>query len=374
MKISKSIFIILFCCILFLLLSCSSPEPPVETVVSTITPTPETTSEPVSTPKPTPDSSIYILDGKLNLEDKVTIGIPSSWQHNSVQNDYYYYAPKDNTLEMLHFHFVENFSDADFDEFTDESTIDLSYAVFIDAATGGTYEEITPFQIGNYRAARYNHEMQVSESVNATLDSFVVGFGSDVLAVNFGVESGEITDEHLQFMESIIDSVEIIQQSSNITEPSVESSTDTTGATTGMTNALGSARDYLDFMSFSREGLIGQLEYEGFTTEEAEYAVDNITVDWNEQAVGSANSYLDFTPFSQQGLISQLEFEGFTSDQAMYAIDNITVDWNEQAVKSAISYLDFTSFSRQGLIEQLEYEGFTNEQAIYGVNNCGADW
>jgi hypothetical protein len=39
-------------------------------------------------------------------------------------------------------------------------------------------------------------------------------------------------------------------------------------------NAIQKAGEYLDFMAFSRSGLIDQLEYEGFTTEQATYGVD----------------------------------------------------------------------------------------------------
>ena len=90
-----------------------------------------------------------------------------------------------------------------------------------------------------------------------------------------------------------------------------------------------------------------------------------------KNAVKSAESYLSWNSFSRQGLIEQLEFEGFSHDDAVFAVDHITVDWNEQAVKSAESYLSWGSFSRQSLIDQLEYEGFTHEQAVYGVEKVG---
>lgn len=75
--------------------------------------------------------------------------------------------------------------------------------------------------------------------------------------------------------------------------------------------------------------------------------------------------------FSYKGLIKQLEYEKFTSAQAQYGADNCGADWMEQAVKSAKSYLTYMSFSRSGLIDQLEYEGFTHEQAVYGVEQNG---
>ncbi|MGV9669692.1 MULTISPECIES: Ltp family lipoprotein [unclassified Gordonia (in: high G+C Gram-positive bacteria)] len=90
-----------------------------------------------------------------------------------------------------------------------------------------------------------------------------------------------------------------------------------------------------------------------------------------QNAVESAEAYLSISAFSRQGLIEQLEYEGFSNADAGYAVDHITVDWNEQAAKSAKSYLEISSFSRQGLIEQLEYEGFTPAQARYGVTAVG---
>ena len=141
--------------------------------------------------------------------------------------------------------------------------------------------------------------------------------------------------------------------------------------TTGQKNALKSAKNYLAFTAFSYEGLIDQLEYEQYSTEEATYAVDNCGADWNEQALLCAKNYLDFSAFSYEGLIEQLEYEQFTSEQAKYAADNCGADWNEQAAKCAKNYLDFSSFSRAELIDQLEYEGFTSTQAEYGVQQNG---
>ncbi len=142
-------------------------------------------------------------------------------------------------------------------------------------------------------------------------------------------------------------------------------------ATTGERNALKKAQSYLDFSAFSRDGLIGQLEYEGFSNSEATYGADNVGADWNEQAVKSAQDYLEYSAFSYTGLIDQLEYEKFTHEQAVYGADNCGADWNEQAVKCAEEYLEYSSFSKDGLIGQLEYEGFTHDQAVYGAEQNG---
>lgn len=90
-----------------------------------------------------------------------------------------------------------------------------------------------------------------------------------------------------------------------------------------------------------------------------------------QQALKKAGEYLDYTAFSYDGLIDQLEYEGFSHSEAVYAADNCGANWNEQAARKAREYLDYTSFSRDGLISQLEYEGFTHSQAEYGVKAVG---
>ena len=99
-------------------------------------------------------------------------------------------------------------------------------------------------------------------------------------------------------------------------------------------------------------------------------SADNITLG-EKNALKKAKDYLSFTAFSYSGLIDQLKYEGFSEEEAKYAVDNCGADWNEQAAKKAKAYLDYSSFSRSGLIDQLEYEGFTSEQAQYGAKAVG---
>lgn len=90
-----------------------------------------------------------------------------------------------------------------------------------------------------------------------------------------------------------------------------------------------------------------------------------------QNAVRSAQEYIEISSFSRSGLIEQLIFEGFSTADATYAVDSITVDWNVQAARSAKEYLEISSFSRIGLVEQLVFEGFTPAQAQYGVATTG---
>lgn len=89
--------------------------------------------------------------------------------------------------------------------------------------------------------------------------------------------------------------------------------------TVAQENAREKAREYLQVMAFSEKGLIKQLEFEGFSLEDAEYGVKNTRADWNEQAAKKGAEYLKVMAFSANGLMRQLVFDGFTERQAAYA-------------------------------------------------------
>lgn len=112
-------------------------------------------------------------------------------------------------------------------------------------------------------------------------------------------------------------------QQSSAQAPSPAPAGQTDGMTMGQKNAVKKAESYLKYSAFSREGLIEQLEYSGFSHEDSEFAVEHITVDWFEQAVKKAESYLEYTAFSREGLIDQLEYIGFTHEQAEYAAQQV---------------------------------------------------
>lgn len=92
-----------------------------------------------------------------------------------------------------------------------------------------------------------------------------------------------------------------------------------------------------------------------------------------QSAVDKAGQYLDGEPgFSRGSLIEQLKYEGFSTQVATFAVDHITVNWNQQAVAKAKAYMKQEGgFSRASLIQQLEYEKFTPAQANYAANQVG---
>lgn len=90
-----------------------------------------------------------------------------------------------------------------------------------------------------------------------------------------------------------------------------------------------------------------------------------------QNALKKAGSYLKYSAFSQTRLIDQLEYEGFSTSEATYAVKNVKADWMEQAAKKAKQYLKYSAYSRSRLISQLEYEGFTNDQIMYAIGQVG---
>lgn len=96
-----------------------------------------------------------------------------------------------------------------------------------------------------------------------------------------------------------------------------------------------------------------------------------------ENALRSAETYIEFKGFSKKGLIDQLSSEygeGFSKADAEWAVENLDVNWNEQAVRSGETYLEMKGFSRSGLIEQLSSEygdQFTKKQATHAAEALG---
>lgn len=94
-------------------------------------------------------------------------------------------------------------------------------------------------------------------------------------------------------------------------------------------NALAKAESYFEVMNMSKQAIYDQLtsEYgEKFPAEAAQYAVDNLQVDYKEAALKKAKSYAETMNMSNDGIYDQLvsEYgEQFTPEEAQYAIDNL---------------------------------------------------
>ena len=100
---------------------------------------------------------------------------------------------------------------------------------------------------------------------------------------------------------------------------------------------------------------------------------DDVPRDYRK-ALKSAESYSKTLHMSKQGIYDQLtsEFEGFSPEAAQYAIDNIQADWNANALAKAKEYEKSLNMSDEAIREQLvsEYgEQFTQEEADYAISH-----
>lgn len=212
----------------------------------------------------------------------------------------------------------ENIGDVNIEEleyivvfYKGDEIVDTSYPEdVIDFAAGKKIIE----NVGTYDIDFDGYEIYINQAHTFGFERISGGTVRETLPDGIGKKMG--TEESVSGAdeESNSQKEEDIEQ-----EDAFENETQKT--TTGQTNALKKAKEYLGFTSFSHEGLIGQLEYEGFTKEEASYGADNCGADWNEQASKKAKDYLDFMAFSRDSLIEQLEYDGFTHEQAVYGAE-----------------------------------------------------
>ncbi len=143
-------------------------------------------------------------------------------------------------------------------------------------------------------------------------------------------------------------------------------------------SALKKAKTYGDVMHMSKVGIYNQLtsEYgEKFSLEAAQYAVNNVEIDYNANALNKAKTYSETMYMSKAGVYDQLVSEHgeiFTPEEAQYAIDNIDANWNANALEKAKTYQGSMSMSSAAIHDQLtsEYgEKFTQEEADYAIAN-----
>lgn len=205
----------------------------------------------------------------------------------------------------------------------------VSYLSYLDSArdkdhtSSGTYRvtEDNVITTMNGYDAYFDYEIKGQQlSLTWYIDS---GADKGNTRVFSQIEKGELDPNYRPSQkEAPVSSVAPAATPAATAAPSKSSSSSTSsGATMGERNALEDAKLYLQVMAFSYEGLIDQLEYEGYTYSEAKYGADHCGADWFEQAALCAAQYLDVMPFSRSELIDQLEYEGFTYAQAEYGVE-----------------------------------------------------
>ena len=90
-------------------------------------------------------------------------------------------------------------------------------------------------------------------------------------------------------------------------------------------------------------------------------------------ALGKAKSYNSLFHMSKKRMYRQLtsEFDKFSNDAAQYAIDHLEADYKYNALFNAKNYRKLFNMSKSRLINQLtsSIDGFTEEEANYAINH-----
>lgn len=137
---------------------------------------------------------------------------------------------------------------------------------------------------------------------------------------------------------------------------------DTSNMTISQQNAYESAKINLSIFSSSKKAIEDQLEFEGYEKADIKFVMNKLDVDWDKVAVDAAKSYIDSGSFSYDRLISQLssEYDGFSKEQAEHAVNAISgeVDWEAECIEAAEDYMEYGNFSKVGLKAQLEFDKF----------------
>ena len=128
--------------------------------------------------------------------------------------------------------------------------------------------------------------------------------------------------------------------------------------------AIQTAKDYLDTMHLSQTELLQMLTVEDINLEDAEFAIEYLDIDWNQEARKKAKEYCKHKiGFSKEKLKAQLLFDHFTEEEANFAVSHINVNWIEQAEIVAKEYMEDGVTSKEDLIDALMNEGFTKKEA-----------
>lgn len=261
------------------------------TTVTTKATTKATTKEVVTEPS----TDVNKLDLTIEFDETLSYKVSSNWLRDDSDKIQRFYLPD-----------LSVFAIAKLNEIDDTNTTADLVAFAETIKSDGSINDYTFTTVSGANAIVGNS----SETIQ-----YIFIANSNIYAIML---SNTMTEE---IKNNIINAVIITEVPSTLKENNESSEKDLEfNITLGMKNALSKAKDYLDTMPFSYEGLIKQLEFEGYTNEEALYGVDNCGADWMEQAAKKAQDYLDTMEFSRQGLIDQLIFEGFTEEQAEYGV------------------------------------------------------
>lgn len=156
-------------------------------------------------------------------------------------------------------------------------------------------------------------------------------FWAVAVIVVVGTSGGSDTDNSKETNSGNAESVQEVSQSNNentIAENKSEDKAENT-VPEEYKSALKKAKSFTDEMNLSKvrlyEMLTSTSDYYDthFTPEAAQYAVDNVGVDWKESALKRAKLYRKAASLSTEGIYDELTAMEYTEEEIQYAIDNL---------------------------------------------------
>lgn len=139
-------------------------------------------------------------------------------------------------------------------------------------------------------------------------------------------------------------------------------------------DALSDSQRRIDegYMPVGPEDLIYLLRNDGFQNDAIEHALNNLSVDWEEQALGVAQEMADndYGGYSAAEIEEKLTRSGFNTEEIQHAVENLDIDFNEQAVQALESFVDIVDDATdEELRDYLEYAGFEAAEIDYAFDN-----
>jgi|GEM_PF-4973838 len=121
----------------------------------------------------------------------------------------------------------------------------------------------------------------------------------------------------------------------------------------------------------SKIKLIIMLESDGYDKIAIEKALEQLAINFNEQATLEASMYVKHNPnFIKLNLTTRLDTLGFTMDELEHALNQIGVDWFARALKDARFYVShFHAATDENITKRLENKGYSENEISYALEH-----
>ena len=274
-------------------------------------PTPKPDEKPKPTPKPTVQSgwvgSSYYQNGK-----KVT----SKWIFDKKYNSYFYLDASGNYVQNA---WVGNYYLKSGGYMAKgEWVYDKSYGSYYYLTSEGSYARNT--WVGNYYL-KSNGKMAKGEWVyDKNYGSYYYLTSEGSYARNTWVGNYYLKSNGKMAKSEWVDGGRYYVGSNGLWETKASTNSEYSAA-------LGKAKSYNSLFHMSKKRMYRQLtsEFDKFSNDAAQYAIDHLEADYKYNALFNAKNYRKLFNMSKSGLFNQLTsyIDGFTEEEANYAIQHL---------------------------------------------------